>query len=300
MGRLKNLETGRQYVLLHYTRIGRSRRCDLTIRRGFVSSEHAIVRFHGGAWTVRDLNSQNGTTLDGVLLSKRADQRITRGVRLDFGQREEGWILIDDAPPNAAALGPHDVRRDAIDGVLALPDDDRISVTVEQVDDRWLSDDRGEARPVIDGDKLIVDGEVWTLSLPQALIPTQNASQPVLQVGDLALHMRYSADGETFETRFEHPSGTIELAHRTHHAVLRQLAEYLVDDREAESAEAGWQLVEVLCSDCNLERTTLDVYVRRLRQQLLKARVQDARDLIERRGGKIRLAPIAVRLEPMA
>lgn len=299
MGRLKNISTGQHFELLHHTRIGRSRRCDLTIRRGFVSTEHAVVRYQGGAWTVRDLNSQNGTTLDGVLLAQRTSQRLEEGARLDLGQREEGWILVDDSAPNAAAFGPHDVRRDAVDGVLALPDDDRISVTVEQAGDLWLSDDRGERRPVIDGDKIIVDGEVWTLSLPHPLIPTQQANQPVVHVADLSLHLRYSADGETFETRFEHPSGTITLEHRTHHALLRQLAEYLIDDREAERVEEGWYPVEVLCEDCGLTRPTVDVYVKRLRQQLLQARVQDAKALIERRSGKIRLTPIPAVVEPM-
>lgn len=300
MGRLRNIETGQQFELLHHTRIGRSRRCDLSIRKSFVSSEHAIVRYQGDRWTVRDLNSQNGTTLNGVLLDKRADERLSTGARLDFGQREEGWILVDDAPPNAVAFGPHGVRRDAEDGVLTLPDDDRISATVECVDDRWLSDDRGEQRPVIDGDKIIVDGEVWTLSLPHPMQPTLKGDQPMLRMADLILDMRYSGDMQTFETRFIYPGGVIEMGHRAHHRVLRQLAEYLVEDRAAGRAEAGWYPVGLLCEDCRFNRPTLDVYVRRLRQQLFAARVRDANALIERRGGKIRLTPIEVRLHPMA
>lgn len=299
MGVLRNIETGRRYTLLHYTRIGRSRRCDLIIRSGVVSSEHAIVRYQGGAWIVRDLNSQNGTTLDGLLVGKHADEPLKTGSRLDFGQREEAWIVEDDSPPNAVAFGPHGVRRDATDDVLALPSDDRISVTIEKDGDRWLSDDRGEPRPVLDGDTLIVDGEVWTLSLPHPLAPTHEANLPMLKVDELSLRLRVSADEETFETRFDHAGGTIELPHRTHHAVLCQLARYLIDDREADNPEIGWQRVEVLCADCDLERTTLDVYVRRLRQQLIKARVQDGKAIIERRGGKIRMAPIPALVESM-
>lgn len=299
MGVLRNVESGIRFTLLHHTLIGRARRCDLGIRRSFVSSEHAVIRYQGGGWMIRDLNSQNGTTVDGYLLAERTDHRLASGARLAFGQLEEAWILEDDAEPTAAAFGPHGVRRDALDGVLALPDDDRLSVTIEQLDDRWLSDDRGERRPVIDGDTLIVDGEVWTLSLPHAITPTQKTDQPVVRVSDLRLHMRVSADGETFETRFEHPAGIIELPHRVHHGVLCQLARYLIDDRAAESVEEGWNLVDTLCEDCDLSRPTLDVYVRRLRQQLFKARVPDAEDLIERRGGKIRLAPIPAVVEPM-
>ncbi|WBW49237.1 FHA domain-containing protein [Peptoniphilus equinus] len=53
------------YVLGTQTIIGRSNRCDITIKDKFVSKEHLAIREDEGSYFIEDLNSQNGTFLNG-------------------------------------------------------------------------------------------------------------------------------------------------------------------------------------------------------------------------------------------
>jgi hypothetical protein len=46
-------------------RIGRSRQCEVVINDPNVSREHAEIRPRGGSWVLSDLNSTNGTLLNG-------------------------------------------------------------------------------------------------------------------------------------------------------------------------------------------------------------------------------------------
>ncbi len=45
--------------------IGRSPACDVAIREPTVSRRHALLRFHDGAWMIKDLGSKNGLTVNG-------------------------------------------------------------------------------------------------------------------------------------------------------------------------------------------------------------------------------------------
>lgn len=58
-------------------RIGRSRRCELTIARDMISSEHAVIEARNGRLFIRDVGSTNGTFLN--------SQRLTQVSRLQIG-----------------------------------------------------------------------------------------------------------------------------------------------------------------------------------------------------------------------
>jgi len=45
--------------------IGRSPSCDIALRDLTVSRRHALLRFRDGGWTVQDLGSKNGLTVNG-------------------------------------------------------------------------------------------------------------------------------------------------------------------------------------------------------------------------------------------
>src|SRR5439155_24006926 len=51
--------------------LGRDPLCDLTLRAGGVSRQHAEIEHIGDAFTLRDLDSRNGTTLAGLPLAGR-------------------------------------------------------------------------------------------------------------------------------------------------------------------------------------------------------------------------------------
>jgi hypothetical protein len=64
-------------------RIGRSRRCEIVIADPNVSREHAEIRPRGGSWVLSDLNSTNGTLLNGRRLER--PEVIRPGDEIELG-----------------------------------------------------------------------------------------------------------------------------------------------------------------------------------------------------------------------
>jgi hypothetical protein len=63
--------------------IGRSRSCDIVLDDANVSRQHAEVRPRGGSWTVADLGSTNGVTVNGVRVAR--PQTLKPGDRVEVG-----------------------------------------------------------------------------------------------------------------------------------------------------------------------------------------------------------------------
>jgi DNA-binding CsgD family transcriptional regulator len=62
--------------------LGRSAKCDFVVADGSISRRHAEIALLDGQVTVRDLDSRNGTFLDGRKVERR---RVHRGQSLRFG-----------------------------------------------------------------------------------------------------------------------------------------------------------------------------------------------------------------------
>jgi adenylate cyclase len=54
--------------------LGRSPEADLRIASASVSRRHAVLAESGGRWTLRDVGSQNGTSVDGLLVREHVIQ----------------------------------------------------------------------------------------------------------------------------------------------------------------------------------------------------------------------------------
>lgn len=63
------LEVGDQFKLQPVTLVGRGPTTTITLPDSFVSTEHARISAQRGQWWLDDLDSRNGTTLNGVPLS---------------------------------------------------------------------------------------------------------------------------------------------------------------------------------------------------------------------------------------
>lgn len=75
---------GSHLPLDHYTTIGRSRGNSMVLDDGFVSGSHAEVMFDQGSWWVVDLDSTNGTFVNGRRVHTRVP--ISTGDVLQFGR----------------------------------------------------------------------------------------------------------------------------------------------------------------------------------------------------------------------
>ena len=90
--------TGRSFELqIERTTVGRVEDNTFQIADGSVSSHHAEILLRGNDIVIRDLNSTNGTFINGEKISEAP---FKPGQTLRFGQVE---LKIDDGKPVAAA-----------------------------------------------------------------------------------------------------------------------------------------------------------------------------------------------------
>ena len=79
-------DEGEIYPLLPVTSIGRAPGNTVVLSDDFVSNEHALLMLRGQQWWVEDLNSRNGTFLNGVQLEDATI--VSAGDLLTIGQTE--------------------------------------------------------------------------------------------------------------------------------------------------------------------------------------------------------------------
>ena len=78
--------------------VGRRESCDIVLRFANVSTNHCELELHQGYWFVKDLNSRNGTRVNGYRVNcKRVDPgdqlRIAKhGYRVDYSPTELGAV----------------------------------------------------------------------------------------------------------------------------------------------------------------------------------------------------------------
>ncbi len=80
--------------------LGRRESCDVVLRFANVSSQHCKLECHGGYWYVRDLNSKNGTRVNGVRISEKL---IQPGDVLRVAKHQ---YRVEYSPMDLGAVGP--------------------------------------------------------------------------------------------------------------------------------------------------------------------------------------------------
>lgn len=83
--------------------VGRSAECTLPISDDYASSRHARLTRQGSAWFIKDLDSRNGTFING----QRIDQteRVTVADSIRIGQTELRLVPMDPMPGGGATAG---------------------------------------------------------------------------------------------------------------------------------------------------------------------------------------------------
>jgi len=149
--------------------VGRSQACGLYLDEPHTSSEHAVLKWTGKAWTVCDAGSRNGTFVDGLRLEGNQSQVLQRGSVVAFGDPEHGWVLESAQPPHAAAIHVASDRvREASEDCLKLPNDDEPEITISlNPDGLWQRTDLSGKSELIKDQELVrtSDGD-WQVQLP--------------------------------------------------------------------------------------------------------------------------------------
>lgn len=276
--------------------VGRSRLAELRMNEPTVSGEHAVVRWTGREWELHDLGSRNGTLLDGRRLAPGERVALARGAVIAFGDAENAWCLIDDAPPTIVAV-PADGGEPVVgrNDLLALPSEDHPEAVIyrDGAGD-WVFEHGGEPARVTDRATVRVAGRDFVLRVPELIAATWDNTTSAPHLGALTLRFSVSRDEEyvALTARGEHHE--IDLGARAHHAVLLTLARSRLEDRKAwespstdrgqppESSE-GWVYQDELADKLAIDETHLNVAVFRCRRQLAEAGIVGAANIIERR-----------------
>lgn len=303
MGILRQARTGRSTVLLGRTLVGRGGFCPLRIQDRFASQEHAVLWFSDGQWWLRDLDSRNGTFLNGARCAAQEAIALEADARVAFGNVNQEWTLVDARQP-----GP--VGEDLLDGsfvagdesLLMLPSEEEPEVAIYQDGQGgWLMERAGEVEPAIDHGRVEAGGRPWKLLLPVEMASTwENKKAPS---SGWEFHFRVSADEEYVEADVVRDGQRVNLKPRAHTFCLLTLARQRLTDREADAGEAeeGWVYVDDLCKMLRVDRHVINVYVFRARGQVAKTGLGSPADLIERRtsSDQLRLGASVLTVSPL-
>ena len=82
--------------------IGKGAQCDLVLADDSVSAVHARLEFDAGGWRLTDLESTNGTAVEGVRLAPGVPTPVHPGMTVRFGGVPMLFRDVKDADPETA------------------------------------------------------------------------------------------------------------------------------------------------------------------------------------------------------
>ncbi|HTV24387.1 MAG TPA: FHA domain-containing protein [Polyangiaceae bacterium] len=292
---LRRVVGGQLSILQADCLVGRAARCDLQIDEAYVSGEHAVVRWNGKDWEVRDLNSRNGTLLDGERLVGGQAHVIQKDTKISFGHPDETWLFANDAPPQVMAVSVDDAETLLLEGdVMAIPSGDSPEATIMRgPHGSWLLENSaGDVLPLENRDVFVVRERAWRFCCPQALAQTAVVEQaPSLRSSRLTFNV--SMDEEHVEVLLESGGAAFKLGARTHNYLLLTLARYRMQDAANGTWDAacGWVYLDDLLKALVTSSNQLNVDIHRIRKQFGVLGLADAASIVERRSrtGQIRI-----------
>lgn len=267
--------------------VGRSSLADIQLASRRASSEHASLGWCGGRWTLRDLGSSNGTTVNGRPLLTRDRATLTPGSRICFGGDEESWLLTDTAPPEPCAvlLGPQSYAWGQ-HGLLVLgggAGDDEPEASIFLDGDVWQLDDGATVTTPECGEIAYLRSGYWRL-----LLPDVGGGGDAVTAGrdlDMArIELTFTVSlGQLMSLTITQDGQQLRLPARAHFNTLWELARR----RAADSApDAGWVSAFDVAAKlkCSPEKVNVDIH--RLRRLFQESGVHQAARIIERDDAK--------------
>lgn len=293
VGQLLDRQAGRSFYLEPEHVIGRSLTSALVIDDPLVSSHHAVLRWTGEHWELRDLGSRNGSWIDGVRVAG-LPQAVQLGAHLSFGNTTTTWELVDNDPPTPllhpiGGGGPVSITGE----LIALPSADDPDVTVlRDATGQWRVETTHTNRVLNHGDLIEIRGVSFRFSSPVSISATR-ASDPGTQPPAAALLFAVSRDEEYVELRANLGGQLIELGASARNYLLLTLARKRLADRQQYLPETscGWMYQDQLLQALRISQSQLNIDVFRLRKNLADKSIPLAANVVERRGrgGQLRL-----------
>jgi FHA domain len=284
MGRLRHVHSERSCELEPEHVVGRSPGSTLVIEHELVSKQHAVLRWSGTEWTLRDLGSRNGTFVEGARITT-APTPIKEGARVRFGSADSEWQLVDASPPRPLLVSVDDGSSLRIDGeMLALPSPDNPVATVfRDASGAWLLERADGTRPLGIDDSFEVAGRTWCFRSASSLARTTAAALDAPALPRLIFSV--SSDEEHVELSADVAGQRVVLGTSPRYYLLLTLARQRAADRGQGMPESscGWMHHEDLQKALALGQQHLNIDVFRIRRQLAEKGLACAATVIERR-----------------
>jgi len=271
--------------------VGRLPLCQLPLDPPAVSKAHALVRWNGTCWELRDLGSRNGTYLGQQRLATGVTMSVVLGADIVFGDAGETWRLVDDGAPTPAAVptdgGPVSLM---ISGTIAVPSAEQPLATVCADGDGWELELDDVRRPLAPGEHFTVAGREWRFDCPSGAAPTHPAGGTWTRIGDLVLVFAVSRNEEQVALKLRGPRVERDLGTRGAFYLSLVLCEHRLRERARGVGEPGWLPVDDLLRMVPdyTSPSHVNVEICRLRQVLHEVGVEDAWRIVERRRGQLR------------
>jgi hypothetical protein len=266
-------------------------RCSLTLNEPYVSGVHAVLRWNGSAWELKDLNSRNGTFLEGRRLEPSVFQTVRGGARIAFGKAGQEWELVDDLAPPVMAVPLDGGDAVLLDGeLIPLPSssDPRSTIYRTNTGSWALEHPDGVVVAIANMQTFEAAGRLWRFCCSEQSPATVGAAgvtvEPEPDLHEVHLEFAVSRDEEYVRLEVRHGAQRIDMGSRGHNYLLLTLARRRRADVEAGLPETscGWVDQEELSRD-SVMGPQLNLSVFRIRQQFIRAGMPNGGEIIERR-----------------
>jgi hypothetical protein len=287
MAELRRTDGTRSCLLMSEHLVGRGAQCALRLTGGYVSAQHALIRWNGHAWEVLDRGSRNGTQLDAVPVEPGRASRLVKGAVLTFGHDDERWSLVDAAEPQIMAVAIDSGQALlGTEGIIGLPSSKNPESTLfVDNDGSWKHEQaNGEVEVVVDGQVVESAGRRFRFCCPTSAVPAETWSLS-RAAGEPTLRFVVSSDEDFVELTMVYPGRTVPLGSRSHNYLLLTLARQRLADRAAGVPEAscGWMDKEQLADGFKMTPQQVDGEVFRIRKHFSQHGLAEASSVIERR-----------------
>jgi hypothetical protein len=291
MGRLERRRDGTTVVLSAEHVVGRLPLCHLSLDASFISTAHALFRWNGEFWEVRDLGSMNGTYVNEQRITIGAPARVKPGAEIMFGGVSERWRLIDDRPPTPAAVpvdgGPPSY---IVSGTIPIPSADEPLATIYAEGQGWSLEIDDLRKPIEPGHHFSVGGRSWRFDCPSGAAETRATETRRKKLDEVTLAFTVSRNEEHVKLTVR--SGHLEqdLGERGCFYLALVLVERRLKEHGLGENEPGWLDMDELLKMVPeyASSSHINVEICRLRQVLHDAGIDDAPRMIERRRGQVR------------
>jgi len=251
---LSNLLTNeRLYLFSHHTFGRRSATVDTCINRAEISKLHAVIKWNGVHWEIRDLG-RNGTWVNEQRLSSTHNTPLHCGQIINFARLKcNQWKVECLEKPESLLIGLNKyTKTSALSTYHLLPDANEPTAALFACSNRghWVLEKNALSLPEGDNiETLITHNDIIEIGQHQWQVFINPEHQETLDLPDkqknihhVVFQFEVSLDEEHVELKLQYQESFVDLGERTHHYLLLHLSRIRADHitQGLDEKDQGW------------------------------------------------------------